>query len=189
MPCPLHLHWAQGRVSARRCLRGPSDVCPLGHLAPCSPPLPTGTPCPAWRMVLTREGRGRGEGGACGATGRGIHNRASPPPFPSLGGLWIHNSAWNRPGRSPSRAPHRVTRRATHRVTHRVSALCRQAVGREEGGGRALGRCKGVLVGAYGWGRVHTKDLWSARHRASTAQHATCCRKWEDSAPHPTPYG
>ena len=46
-----------------------------------------------------------------------------------------------------------------------------------------------MLVGAYGWGRVHTKDLWSAQHRASTAQHATCCRKREDSVPHPTPYG
>ena len=130
---------------------------------------------------------GKGKGGGGGKAGQlaAASTTERPlPPSPLWGGLWIHNSAWNRPERSPSRAPHRVT----HRVTHRMSALCRQAVGRGEGVGACARTRKRVLVGAYGWGRVHTKDLWSARHRASTAQHATCCRKREDSVPHPTPY-
>jgi hypothetical protein len=87
MPCPLHLHWAQGRVSARRCLRGPSDVCPLGHLAPCPPPLPTGAPCPAWRMVLTREGRGRGEGGGMRGNWPRHPQQSVPSPLPLFGGV------------------------------------------------------------------------------------------------------
>ena len=47
-----------------------------------------------------------------------------------------------------------------------------EAGSREGGGGvgRALGRACVSWMGRTG-GRVHTKDLWSARHRASTAQH------------------
>jgi len=55
-------------------------------LPPAPPPLPTGTPCPAWRMVLTREGRGRGEGGMRGNWPR--HPQQSvPSPLPLFGGV------------------------------------------------------------------------------------------------------
>jgi len=148
---------------------------------PPAPPLPTGTPCPAWRMVLTREGRGRGEGGGERGNWPRHPQQSVPSPLPLFGGVVDPQQCVEPAGTiaeqsaSPCDSP----------CERPLPAGSREG----GGGGRALGRCKRVLGGASGRWRVHTKDLWSARHRASTAQHATCCRKWEDSVPHPTPYG
>lgn len=151
MPCPLHLHWAQGRVSARRRFRGPSDVCPLGHLAP-APPLPTGTltPCPAWRMVLTREGRGRVEGGMRGNWPR-HPQRSVPSPLPLFGGVVDPQQCVEPAGAiaeqsaapcdSPCDSP----------------AICRQAVGRGEGVGVRSDAASVCWLGLTGGGACTQK--------------------------------
>lgn len=86
MPCPLHLHRAQGRVSARRCLRGPSDVCPLGHLAPCPPPAHWGT-LPRLEDGADAGGKGKGGGGGMRGNWPRHPQQSVPSPLPLFGGV------------------------------------------------------------------------------------------------------